>query len=221
MNFTSGRDSLSVEAMSTAAVVATVLAGLAAGASLIVAIGAQNAFVLRQGLRREHVLPVVLICIASDGILIALGIAGIGGLVRAAPAALEVVRWAGFAFLVFYGILAARRAFRPERLDTGGSATRTTLASALLACVALTWLNPHVYLDTVVLLGSLATPHGDPGRWWFGLGSLIASTIWFAALGFGARFLAPVFSRPVAWRILDGGVAVLMITLAVLLVVQA
>ena len=177
---------------------------------------------LRQGLRREHVLPIVLICIASDGILIALGIAGIGGLVRAAPAALEVVRWAGFAFLVFYGILAARRAFRPERLDTERQrSTRTSLASAVLTCVALTWLNPHVYLDTVVLLGSLATPHGDPGRWFFGLGALVASTIWFAALGFGARFLAPVFARPIAWRILDAGVAVLMVTLAVLLVVQA
>src|SRR6185437_250652 len=115
MSFTSATSSLTVESMSPAAVVATVLAGLAAGASLIIAIGAQNAFVLRQGLRREHVLPIVLICIA-------LGIAGIGGLVRAAPAALEVVRWAGFAFLVFYGILAARRAFRPERLDTDGSA---------------------------------------------------------------------------------------------------
>src|SRR6185437_16605668 len=122
MSFTSVTSSLTVESMSPAAVVATVLAGLAAGASLIIAIGAQNAFVLRQGLRREHVLPIVLICIASDGILIALGIAGIGGLVRAAPAALEVVRWAGFAFLVFYGVLAARRAFRPERLDTDGSA---------------------------------------------------------------------------------------------------
>ncbi|HEY2557542.1 MAG TPA: LysE family transporter, partial [Diaminobutyricibacter sp.] len=123
--------------MPPAAVATTILAGLAAGASLIIAIGAQNAFVLRQGLRREHVLAVVLICIASDGILIALGIAGIGGLVRAAPAALEVVRWAGFAFLVFYGILAARRAFRPERLDTGGSGARTTLASAVLTCIAL------------------------------------------------------------------------------------
>ena len=198
MNFTSGMNWPSVEPVSSAAIATTVLAGLAAGASLIIAIGAQNAFVLRQGLRREHVLPVVLICIASDGILIALGIAGIGGLVRAAPAALEIVRWAGFAFLIVYGILAARRAFRPERLDTGGSAARTTLASAVLTCVALTWLNPHVYLDTLILLGSLATAHGDPGRWFFGLGALIASTIWFAALGFGARFLAPVFARPIA-----------------------
>jgi L-lysine exporter family protein LysE/ArgO len=221
MNFTSVSISLSVDVMPPAAVATTILAGLAAGASLIIAIGAQNAFVLRQGLRREHVLPIVLICIASDAILIALGIAGIGGLVRAAPAALEVVRWAGFVFLVFYGILAARRAFRPEHLDTDSSAARTSLVSAVLTCVALTWLNPHVYLDTVVLLGSLATPHGDPGRWFFGLGAVIASTIWFTALGFGARFLAPVFARPIAWRILDAGVAVLMWTLAILLVVQA
>ncbi len=219
MNFTSAKNCLSVEPMVPATAATAALAGLAAGASLIIAIGAQNAFVLRQGLRREHVLPIVLICIASDGILIALGIAGIGGLVRAAPAALDVVRWAGFSFLVFYGILAARRAFRPERLDTDGSAARTTLASAVLTCVALTWLNPHVYLDTVVLLGSLGTAHGDPGRWYFGLGAVLASTIWFAALGFGARFLAPVFARPVAWRILDAGVALLMLALAVLLVV--
>ncbi len=204
--------------MNATADIGTLLAGLASGASLIIAIGAQNAFVLRQGLRREHVLPIVLICIASDGILIALGIAGVGGLVRAAPAALDVVRWVGFAFLMLYAVFAARRAFRPERLDPNGEAMRTSLVAAVLTCLALTWLNPHVYLDTVVLLGSLATAHGDPGRWIFGIGAVLASVLWFCALGFGARFLAPVFARPISWRILDAGVAVLMVVLAVLLV---
>lgn len=205
--------------MSPSAIVATLLAGLASGASLIIAIGAQNAFVLRQGLRREHVLPIVIICTLSDAVLIALGVAGVGRLVQAAPAALEVVRWVGFAFLVLYAFFAARRAFRPERLVAAGDASRKTLAAAVLTCLALTWLNPHVYLDTVVLLGSLAAPHGDPGRWVFGLGAAFASVVWFSALGFGARFLAPIFARPVSWRILDAGVAVLMLVLAVLLVV--
>jgi L-lysine exporter family protein LysE/ArgO len=200
------------------AVLPTYLAGLGSGASLIVAIGAQNAFVLRQGLRREHVLPIVAICVLSDALLIAAGVAGIGVLVKAAPWVLGVVRWAGFAFLVGYAMFAARRAFRPESLSTSG-ATAASLAAAIGTCLAITWLNPHVYLDTVLLLGSLSSAHGDPGRWVFGAGAATASLVWFSALGFGARVAAPVFARPVAWRILDGGIAVLMLVLAVLLVV--
>jgi len=196
----------------------TFFAGLGSSASLIVAIGAQNAFVLRQGLRREHVLPIVAICVLSDAVLMAAGVAGIGVLVKTAPLALEIVRWAGFAFLIGYALFAARRALRPETL-TAGTAVTTTLATAVGTCLAITWLNPHVYLDTVLLLGSLSAAHGDPGRWVFGAGAATASLLWFSMLGFGARMAAPVFARPVAWRILDGAIAVLMVVLAVLLVV--
>lgn len=198
----------------------TALAGFGFGLSLIVAIGAQNAFVLRQGLRREHVLAVVAVCALSDAVLILLGIAGAGAVFAAAPVALVVVRYAGAAFLIVYGLLAARRAWRPAALEAGGPTPRTSLAAALGTCLALTWLNPHVYLDTVVLLGSVANTHGD-GRWWFGAGAVAASIVWFAALGFGARLLQPVFARPAAWRVLDGLIAVTMLAIAVSLVVGA
>ena len=196
---------------------ATFLTGLGSAASLIVAIGAQNAFVLRQGLRREHVLPIVLICVISDALLIAAGVAGIGVLVKNAPIALEIVRWAGFAFLLGYAVFAARRALKPESLTASG-AVAGSLAAAVGTCLAITWLNPHVYLDTVLLLGSLSASHGDPGRWIFGAGAATASLLWFGLLGFGARFAAPVFAKPIAWRILDGGIAMLMVVLAILLV---
>lgn len=194
------------------------LTGLGSGASLIIAIGAQNAFVLRQGLRREHVLPVVALCVLSDALLIAAGVAGIGAIVKAAPLALEIVRWVGFAFLLGYALVAARRALTPSTL-TAASGVAPSLAATLAMCLAITWLNPHVYLDTVLLLGSLSADHGDPGRWVFGAGAATASLLWFSALGFGARLAAPLFARPIAWRILDAGVAVLMVVLAVLLVV--
>jgi L-lysine exporter family protein LysE/ArgO len=208
-----------VEGVTPAAAFATLLTGLGAGASLIIAIGAQNAYVLRQGLRREHVLPIVLICIVSDALLIAAGVAGIGAVIKAAPLALEIVRWAGFAFLLLYALFAARRALRPERLEAANGVGAITLWATVATCLALTWLNPHVYLDTILLLGSLSASHGDPGRWVFGAGAVLASILWFGMLGFGARFLAPVFARPIAWRILDGAIAVLMVVLAVLLVV--
>lgn len=194
------------------------LTGLGSGASLIIAIGAQNAFVLRQGLRREYVLPVVALCVLSDALLIAAGVAGIGAIVKAAPLALEIVRWVGFAFLLGYALVAARRALTPSTL-TAASGVAPSLTATLAMCLAITWLNPHVYLDTVLLLGSLSADHGDPGRWVFGAGAATASLLWFSALGFGARLAAPLFARPIAWRILDAGVAVLMVVLAVLLVV--
>ncbi|GIT80439.1 transporter [Leifsonia sp. LS1] len=194
------------------------LTGLGSGASLIVAIGAQNAFVLRQGLRREQVLPVVALCVLSDAVLIAAGVAGIGALVKAAPLALGIVRWAGFAFLLGYAVFAARRALKPSTL-TAASGVSPSLLATLGMCLAITWLNPHVYLDTVLLLGSLSADHGDPGRWVFGAGAATASLLWFSVLGFGARVAAPLFARPIAWRILDAGIAVLMLGLAVLLVV--
>jgi len=194
--------------------VLAVLSGLGFGLSLIIAIGAQNAFVLRQGLRREHVFAVVLICALSDAVLIALGVGGLGTLLQFVPWLLVVVRIGGAVFLIVYGILAARRAFRPAALIAEDAGTSTPLWTAIVTCLALTWLNPHVYLDTVVLLGSVAGTHGDD-RWWFGLGAAAGSILWFTALGFGARYLRPLFAKPLAWRVLDGIIAVVMIAIAV------
>src|SRR5687767_9136281 len=190
-----------------------VLSGLGFGLSLIIAIGAQNAFVLRQGLRGEHVVLVVMVCAISDALLIALGVAGAGALLRQAPGVVDVVRIGGAAFLLGYALLAARRAWRPVALHAapaGSSGVRAVLTAAL----ALTWLNPHVYLDTVVLLGSVAAAHGD-ARWWFGLGAAGGSVLWFAGLGFGARLLRRPFARPAAWRVLDGAVALVMAAIGV------
>ena len=213
------------------------LAGLGLGLSLIVAIGAQNLFVLRQGIRREHVLAVVVVCAASDAILIVLGVSGVGLALAALPWLVTAVRWAGAAFLVGYGLLTARRAWRPAgaltvddpRDDIAGSATErpvqvqptttaTRLSATVLTVLALTWLNPHVYLDTVFLLGGVANTHGDD-RWLFALGAVMASILWFSALGFGARYLGRWLATPRAWRILDAIIAVVMIVLGVSLVV--
>jgi L-lysine exporter family protein LysE/ArgO len=193
-------------------------AGFGLGLSLIIAIGAQNAFVLRQGLRREHVLAVVIVCAASDVILIFAGIAGLGALIEQAGWALVVVRIAGAAFLTWYGIRSARRALKPGALETSESGERITLAAAISTALALTWLNPHVYLDTVVLLGSIGGTYGDL-RWWFGLGAAVGSIVWFSALGFGSRALRPLFAKPIAWRVLDVIIAVVMFVLAASLVV--
>ena len=187
------------------------LVGFIASFTLIAAIGAQNAFVLRQGIRREHVLPVVALCTVSDIVLISAGIAGVGALISAHPSALNIAKLGGALFLVGYGLLAARRAWRPSSL-TPSEAAPTRLIEALLTCAALTFLNPHVYLDTVVLLGALANEHRDE-RWLFGVGAVTASAVWFVGLGLGARQLAGLFARPLTWRILDGLIAVMMIGL--------
>ncbi len=202
----------------------TYLAGLGLGLSLIVAIGAQNVFVLRQGLRREHVGLVVLICAASDAVLIAVGVAGLGAAIVAVPWLLSAARWAGAAFLAVYAVLAARRALSAagERLDAddapraGGAAASSPRAVAA-TCLALTWLNPHVYLDTVVLLGTVAATH--EARWLFAAGAVTGSILWFAGLGYGARLLSGVLARPGAWRVLDGAVALVMAGIAVSLIV--
>ncbi len=199
--------------MDHAALVAT-LAGAGFGLSLIVAIGAQNAFVLRQGLRGEHVLAVVLICAVSDVILIALGIAGIGSLLDLAPWLLDAMRIGGAAFLLAYAVIAGRRALHPGELDAETSGAPTSLWPTVTTAVALTWLNPHVYLDTILLLGSVAGTHGDD-RWWFGVGAATGSIVWFSALGFGARLLRPMFAKPAAWRILDALIAIIMAAIAV------
>ena len=248
--------------MTNVQLLTSALAGLGLGLGLIVAIGAQNAFVLRQGIRRQHVLAVVLICIASDAVLIVAGVAGAGALFTAVPWLVTASRWGGALFLLGYAVLAARRAVRRPspgaeglRVDStpsddgpragaigphppppsgsrssgrGSVATQVTCAPAatglstpepgrLLAVVgtalAMTWLNPHVYLDTFVLLGSAASSHG-PARWAFAAGAVLGSTLWFCALGLAARALAPVFARPIAWRVLDGVIAVIMACVA-------
>lgn len=196
----------------------SLLAGLGLGLSLIVAIGAQNAFVLRQGLRREHVLVVVAICALSDAVLIALGVAGLGALIEQAEWLLVVVRIAGAAFLTWYGVRSALRAVRPGTLDADPAGSPISLKAAVLTVLALTWLNPHVYLDTVVLLGSIGATHGDD-RWWFALGAAIGSVLWFSLLGFGSRLLRPLFARPASWRVLDALIAVVMVAIAVSLIV--
>ncbi|GAA1592344.1 L-lysine exporter [Leucobacter chromiireducens] len=189
------------------------LVGIGSGFSLIVAIGAQNAFVLRQGIRREHVLPVVLICGLTDALLETLGVAGIGYLIERAPLVLEIVRWGGVAFLLWYAWSAARRAMKPEVL-VADSGSAGSLKRTILACLAITYLNPHVYLDTVVLMGSIGNAQGDPGRWWFALGGALASIAWFFLLGYGARALTRFFATPRSWRILDGVVAGVMLIIA-------
>jgi len=250
-------------------VLSPVLAGLGLGFSLIIAIGAQNLFVLRQGLRREHVLAVAAICAISDAVLIALGVSGIGLVLQAVPWLVDVVRWTGALFLVTYGVLAARRVLVPSgtslsSADTDGEGTafapsspaskssaaassassgtpageprgvpasavdpdvRTATGSrgpaglvpVLLTCLALTWLNPHVYLDTVFLLGTVANTHGDQ-RWLFAAGAMAASIVWFFGLAFGAHLLGRWLSTPRAWRILDALIAVVMIALGVSLI---
>jgi len=189
------------------------LKGFATSAALIVAIGAQNAFVLRQGIKREHVLAVVLVCALSDALLITLGIAGLGALVQGNPMLLLAARYGGALFLITYGILAARRALHTESLIAADEPS-LTLGAAVTACLAFTYLNPHCWLDTVVLLGAIASPLPPGERAWFGVGATSASVVWFFSLGFGARLLRGVFARPVAWKILDGCIALVMWSIA-------
>lgn len=241
---------------------ASLLAGLGLGISLIAAIGAQNAFLLRQGAKREHLALVLAICIASDVALIAAGVAGIGAALDHAPWLTELLRWGGAAFLIAYGLMAAWRALRPgpgraldaadrpaaaarsvppapptstasaDPRDPGAVATalatavappaarrRSSATAVALTTLALTWLNPHVYLDSVVLLGTAAAAHGDD-RWSFAVGAVAASVVWFIAVGLGARALGPLLRTPTAWRVLDAGVAAIMLALGVGLAVR-
>ena len=190
-------------------------AGFATGLSLIVAIGAQNAYVLRQGVLRAHVPAVVAVCAVSDLVLIFAGVSGIGAVVDRAPVVLDVVRWFGVVFLLWYGVGALRRAFRPEALSAAGNGPESS-RRVIGRAVALTWLNPHVYLDTVLLLGSIAATHDDlaGGRWWFAAGAGLASIAWFTALGFGAGKLAPLLARPRSWQALELLIAATMIAIA-------
>lgn len=196
------------------------LAGLAAGAGLIIAIGAQNAFVLRQGLQRQYIGSVVAVCILADASLILLGVAGMGLAVQQHPGLLQWLRFAGAAFLAAYGFLALRRAWQGESgLQPQGNGAMSR-GRVVLACLAFTLLNPHVYLDTVVLLGSLSTHYPGNARWMFAAGASTASVVWFLSLGYGARLLLPVFRSPLAWRVFDVAVAAFMLTLAAVLLCQ-
>lgn len=191
---------------------AAFLVGFVTSVGLIVAIGAQNAYVLRQGIRREYVAAVVIVCAVADMLLISAGIAGLGAPLRDYPGAVEVARYAGSAFLLTYGVLAARRAMRGDVLVVEDGA-RTSLRVVVLTCLAFTFLNPHVYIDTVLLLGSIANQYGGGRQWSFGAGAIAGSLSWFIALGCGARVLSPLFAKPVAWRVLDGGIATIMVAL--------
>ncbi|WP_280153767.1 LysE family transporter [Piscinibacter sp. XHJ-5] len=183
-------------------------------AGLIVAIGAQNALVLRQGLARSHVAAVVALCTASDWLLIALGVFGLGAWIQSSPATLELFRYGGAAFLLSYGLRSAIRAWRPagDALRTRGAAG--SLASTLGATLALTYLNPHVYLDTVVLLGSVGAQQPGAGRAAFAAGAGLASLMWFSTLGFGAAAASQLLRRPAAWRVIDASVAGVMFVVA-------
>lgn len=189
-------------------------AGLLTGLSLIVAIGAQNAFVLRQGLARQHVGPVVAVCALSDAVLIAAGVSGIGVVVEHAGWVLDVVRWLGVAFLVAYGALSLLRARRPESLEAARNGVRSR-RDAVGRALALTYLNPHVYLDTVLLVGSIANQHGSVGRWWFAAGAAAGSVLWFSGLGYGAGLGQRLLATPRAWQVLDVLIGVTMWAIAV------
>ena len=193
-----------------------ILAGLFTGLSLIIAIGAQNAYVLRMGLSRHHIGLIVAICAASDIVLIVLGIGGIDGVIRSASSLIQVLRWIGVSYLVVYSVRSFWRASRPQIL-LPSEAVRPTTMAVVSTTLAFTFLNPHVYLDTVLLLGSIGNQYGS-GRWLFALGASISSLAWFSGLGFGAKFASHLMSRPVTWRILDTGIGLVMLLIAIKLI---
>ncbi len=194
------------------------LTGLLTGLALIVAIGAQNAFVLRQGIKGEKVLPIVLTCLVSDAVAITAGVAGLGAVLERWPGVLPVAQVLGGLYLVAFGVHAALRAWKPKGLETGGGTSLST-TGAVLTALALTWLNPHFYLDAVLMLGTVANSFGAD-RWWFLAGSLTASALWFFGLGYGSRLLRGLFAKPVAWRWLDSAIAVVMGSLGVGLILH-
>lgn len=203
--------------MAGAMTLPSAFAGFVAGAGLIIAIGAQNAFVLRQGLQRRHVGLVVAICALGDIALILCGVVGIGALVQGWPGLLQALRFGGAAFLCAYGLMAAHRAWRGSGALTPTTESKGDWPRVMPTCLAFTFLNPHVYLDTMVLLGSLSTRYTGTARWAFAIGACTASVAWFSILGYGARLLLPVFRSPVAWRVLDALIAMFMLVLCLLL----
>lgn len=195
--------------------VAAIFKGMGLGGGLIIAIGSQNAYLLRQALKREYVYTCVAICIVCDVLLIAAGVAGMGQLITGAGALLFWIKSAGAGFLFWYGVRAARSAFKSSALDMGKQPTAGSRRQVIAAMLAFSLLNPHVYLDTVVLLGAIGGQQPGDGPLYFAIGAMLASTIWFLSLGFGAQYLIPLFKRPAAWRVLDGIIAVIMWALAI------
>lgn len=194
------------------------LKGLGLGAGLIVAIGSQNAHVLRMGIKRQHVGLTVLVCILCEAVLISVGVAGVGTMVETSPSLLALARWGGALFLIWYGLRAWRSALGRHALNAAPHTAAIGAREALITVLAVTLLNPHVYLDTVVLLGAIGGQQGQEGKWWFALGAMTAGACWFVMLGFGARMLAPWFAKPSAWRLLDAAIGVVMLLLAASLV---
>ena len=192
-----------------------IVPGFLAGLSLIIAIGAQNAFVIRQGLTKKFVLLTVLICACSDALLIALGASGLGALIKSNKDLLEFVRWFGVAYLLWFAFKSARSAFKQEVLNSAGEASANK-KGVVLTVLALTFLNPHVYLDTVILLGSISNQFGSD-KWFFVLGATVASFIWFTAIGFGAKSASRFMSRPIFWKVLDSIIAAIMLSIAAFL----
>lgn len=186
--------------------------GFFTGLSLIIAIGAQNAFVIRQGLAKSHVVLVVFICAISDALLIFLGTGGLGTLIQAQPSLLEFIRWFGVAYLTWFGIKSLRSVFRQQSL-TSGTGTSSSRGTVILSVLGFTFLNPHVYLDTVVLVGSIANQF-ESDRWYFALGASVGSVLWFSVIGFGARAASRYMSRPISWKILDLVIALVMFSVA-------
>lgn len=193
----------------------TLIPGFLTGLSLIIAIGAQNAFVIRQGLLRQHVLLIVSICAISDAALIFLGTGGLGTLIQSKPSLLEFIRWFGVIYLTWFGIRSLRSVFKNQSLNAGEGST-ISKSKVVGTCLALTFLNPHVYLDTVILLGSIANQF-EENRWFFAIGGAIASVVWFSAIGFGARAASRFMSKPIFWKILDSMIATVMFTIAITL----
>lgn len=191
------------------------LKGIGLGGSLIVAIGSQNAYLLRQALKQEFVLTCIAICVICDVVLIGAGVAGMGQLIVEAPALLFWIKIAGAGFLFWYGLRAARSAFNPGIMEANENSAAGDRRTVIAAMLAFSLLNPHVYLDTVVLLGSIGGQQAGNGRWYFALGAMLASLLWFGSLGLGARYLTPVFAKPRAWQILDGVIALVMWALAI------
>lgn len=195
----------------------TYFAGFSLGLTLILAIGSQNAFILKQGIRNEYLFTVCCICALSDAALIVLGVTGFGAIVKTYPAGVVVARYCGAAFLIVYGLLSLRSAIYSRHALIASDQASTSRAKTVLICLAFTWLNPHVYLDTVILLGGISTQY-RPQHWLFTSGAITASLVFFFSLGYGARLLAPFFQRPVAWRLLELFVGLTMLAIAASLV---
>ncbi|ERM60930.1 MULTISPECIES: LysE/ArgO family amino acid transporter [Vibrio] len=196
----------------------TYFAGFTLGLSLILAIGSQNAFVLKQGLKNQHVFAICLVCAISDALLISFGVTGFGAIVKQFPQIEQFARYGGAVFLGVYAFLSLRSSFTETHALEGVGDTKESLIKAMAMCLAFTWLNPHVYLDTVVLLGSISTQY-QPNHMLFGAGAITGSFVFFFSLGYGARFLAPLFKNPRAWKVLEFVIGMIMASIAVSLVI--